>query len=192
MSHINIKGMVVGCIGAIATTITLYTTPVSANELTKVLVDAPLKLQLKTLDSSWKRLSLNQDSLGPAMLFGMSGLFQSALRTNIYYTQGQTVMLGKQKYLVVYRPEGSSLKLTELIRDSRNSALESLVKELTPDTGLVLSLINLANIQSLQDIQPFNLQQEIRESKQAKSKKSDTNEKSIAPPQPIAPVNEPK
>lgn len=173
--------------GAIATTIPLSTTPVGANELTQVLVNTPLQLQLKTLDRRWKRLSLSQDSLGPAMLLGMSSLFQSALRTNIYYTQGQTVTLGKQKYLVVYRPEGSNLTFTELIKSSRNTAPESLIKELTPNTGLVLSLINLANIESLQDIQPFDLQKEIRESKQALPKQPKSREKPKASPKPMSP-----
>ncbi len=190
MSYMNIKRMIVGCMGAIATTVTLFTIPVSANELTKVLADTPMQLQMKTLDSSWQRLSLNQESLGPAMLFGMSGLLQSALRTNIYYTQGQTITLGKQKYLVVYRPEGSSLTLTALINSGRNTAPESLIKALTPDTQLVPSLINLSKIESLQDIQPFDLQKEIRESKQASPKESKSIEKPKTAPKPTNPSSE--
>lgn len=189
MSHMNIKRMVGGCIGAIATTITLYTTPVSANELTEVLADTPMQLQLKALDRSWQRLSLNQESLGPALLFGMSGLLESALRTNIYYTQGQTITLGKQKYLVVYRPEGSSITLTELIKSGRNRPPESLIKALTPNTPLVLSLINLSKIESLQDIQPFDLQKEIRESKKAKPKEPKSTDK---PKESIKPSSESK
>lgn len=189
MSHMNIKRMV-GCIGAIATTIPLLTTPVSANEITKVLADTPMQLQLKTLDNSWQRLSLNQESLGPAMLFGMSGLLESALRTNIYYTQGQTITLGKQKYLVVYRPEGSNLTLRELIKSSRNTAPESLIKALTPDTLLVPSLINLSKIESLQDIQSFNLQKEIRESKKALPKEPKSIKTPKAAPKPISPSPE--
>lgn len=191
MSQRNIKRRVALCMGAIATTVTLYTTPVSANELTEVLADTPMQLQLKTLDRSWQRLSLNQESLGPAMLFGMSGLLQSALRTNIYYTQGQTITLGKQKYLVAYRPEGSGMTLTELIKDSRNRAPESLIKALTPDTPLVLSLINLSKIESLQDIQPFDLQKEIRESKQAIPKEPRSTDKPKVSPDPIKSSSEP-
>lgn len=190
MSYMNIKRMIVGCMGAIATTVTLFTIPVSANELTKVLADTPMQLQMKTLDSSWQRLSLNQESLGPAMLFGMSGLLQSALRTNIYYTQGQTITLGKQKYLVVYRPEGSSLTLTALINSGRNTTPESLIKALTPDTQLLPSLINLSKIESLQDIQPFDLQKEIRESKQALPKESKSIEKPKTAPKPTNPSPE--
>ncbi|WP_299484601.1 hypothetical protein [Acaryochloris sp. IP29b_bin.137] len=192
MSYLKIKCRIAGYMGAIATALALFAAPLSANELTQVLADTPMKLQLKTLNNSWQRLSLNQDTLGPAMLFGISGLFQSALRTNIYYTQGQTITLGKQKYLVVYRPEGSSLTLTELIKSGRNTSPDALIKALTPDTGLVLSLINLAKIDSLQDIQPFDLQQEIRESKQAMPQDSGATEKSNASPQPVDPVRQSK
>ncbi len=192
MSHMNIKRIVVGCMGAIATTITLNTTPVSANELTEVLADTPMQLQLKTLDRTWQRLSLNQESLGPALLFGMSGLLESALRTNIYYTQGQTITLGKQKYLVVYRPEGSGMTLTELIKSGRNQPPESLFKALTPNTPLVLSLINLSKIESLQDIQPFDMQKEIRESKEAIPKESKSTNKPKVSPEPIKPSSESK
>lgn len=192
MSHMNIKRIVVGCMGAIATTITLYTTPVSANELTEVLADTPMQLQLKTLDRSWQRLSLNQESLGPAMLFGMSGLLESALRTNIYYTQGQTITLGKQKYLVAYRPEGSGMTLTELLKSNRNRSPESLIKALTPDTPLVLSLINLAKIESLQDIQPFDLQKEIRESKEAIPEDTKSKDKPKVSPEPTQPSSKSK
>lgn len=188
MSQINVRRMIAVCMGAIAAAITVTPTPVNANELSKVLADIPLNLQLKTLDNSWQRLSLNQESLGPAILLGMSGLLQSALRTNLYYTQGQTVSMGKQKYLVVYRPEGSKLTLTELIRSNRNTSPESLIKALTPESRLVLSLINLSKIDSLQDIQPFDLQQEIRESKQVLPKKSEATQQPSASPKPtIAP-----
>lgn len=125
------------------------------------------------------------------MLFGMSGLLESALRTNIYYTQGQTLTLGKQKYLVVYRPKGSNLTLTDLIKSGRNNTSpESLIQTLTPETQLVLSLINLSKIDSLQDIQPFDLQQEIRESKQALPKEPKSKEKPKASPKPINPSPE--
>ncbi|WP_299406141.1 hypothetical protein [Acaryochloris sp. IP29b_bin.148] len=190
MSHNKIQQRVLGGLGAIATTITLWVTPVSANELTQVLADTPMRLQLKTLDSSWQRLSLSQDSVGPAMLFGMSGLLQSALRANLYYTQGQTITLGKQKYLVVYRPQGSDLTLRELLQSGRNKSPEELITVLTPDTQLVLSLINLAKIESLQDIQPFDLQKEIRESKQALPKKPKSIDPPKASPQPTNPSPE--
>ncbi|UJB69832.1 hypothetical protein HRE53_01140 [Acaryochloris sp. 'Moss Beach'] len=190
MSHMNIKRIVVGCMGAISTTITLYTTPISANELTEVLADTPMQLQLKTLDRSWQRLSLNQESLGPAMLFGISGALQSSLRTNIYYTQGQTITLGKQKYLVAYRPESSTL--TELLKSNRNRPPESFFKVLTPNTQLFLSLINLAKIDSLQGIQPFDLQKEIRESKEAIPEDTKSKDKPKVSPEPTQPSSKSK
>jgi len=184
----NLRQSVAIFMGAIATALTVVTTPAYAkDELTQIFADVPLTLQLKTLDNSWKRLSLNQESLAPSILFGISGLLESALSTNVYYTQGNTVTLSKQQYLVVYRPEGSNISLTDLLQSGRKRSPESLVKELSPNSKLVLSLINLSKLDSLQDIQSFNLQREIKESKQVLPKQLEKTEKPFSPPAPTVP-----
>jgi hypothetical protein len=128
-------------------------------------LNVPLSLQLKALDPTWKRLILNKNAAdaSPYFLFGFSGLVESALGTNIYYTQGKTIVINEQPYLVTYRAEDSYLKFSELIK-SGSSSLESLKKALTPESRLVLSLFNLNTIDSLGDIQPFDLQREIEAS----------------------------
>jgi signal peptidase I len=130
-------------------------------------LQVPLTLQLKTLDATWKRLkfSKNESENSNYSYFGFFSIFQSALRTDVYYTQGKTVTINQQQYLVVYRPEGIEISLTDLMKSSKSEDIESLRKELTPESNLVLSLINLSSFDSLQDIQTFNLQQEIDESK---------------------------
>jgi hypothetical protein len=129
-------------------------------------LNVPLSLQLKALDPTWKRLILNKNAAdtSPYFLFGFSGLVESALGTNVYYTQGKTIVINEQQYLVTYRAEDSNLKLLELLKSSSSSP-ESLNKELTPESKLVLSLFNLNTINSLGDIQPFDLQREIEASK---------------------------
>ena len=184
MSQINLRQKIAVYMGAIATATMITTTPVYANELTKVLTDVPLRLQLKALDNSWQRLTLNQESVAPAILFGMTGLIESALRTNVYYTQGNTVTLGEQQYLVVYRPEGSNISLTDLLQSSRKRPPESLGQALTPNSTIIPSLINLSQLGSLQDIQPFNLQKEIRESKQVLPKQPEKTKKLPSSPTP--------
>ena len=191
MSHIKIRRLAAVCVGAIATTVSVATTPVNANEFTEILADVPLNLPIKTLDSSWQRFQLNQESLAPSVLFGISGILESALRTNVYYTQGQTVTISKQQYLVVYRPEGSNVSLTRLFSSRSKTSPQDLVKELTPNSKLVLSLINLNKIESLQDIQPFNLQKEIKESKQAIPKEPKAMESRPSPSKPMSPKSKP-
>lgn len=191
MSHMNIKRQIFVCMGAIATAVSVATTPVNANEFTKSLAEVPRNLSLNTLDGSWQRFTLNQESLAPSLLFGISGLVETALRTNLYYTQGQTVTISKQQYLVVYRPEGSNLNLRSLMLSGRKKRPENLVKELTPDSKLILSLINLNKIDSLQDIQPFNLQKELKESKQAIPKEPKAVESRPTPSKPQLPKPKP-
>lgn len=191
MAYIKVRRIAAICVGAIATTVSVATTPVNANEFTKILADVPLNLPIKTLDSSWQRFQLNQESLAPSVLFGISGILESALRTNVYYTQGQTVTISKQQYLVVYRPEGSNISLTRLFNSRSKTAPQDLVKELTPNSKLVLSLINLNKIESLQDIQPFNLQKEIKESKQAIPKEPKAMESRPSPSKPASPKSKP-
>ena len=191
MAYIKVRRIAAICVGAIATAVSVATAPVNANEFTKVLTDVPLNVSLKTLDSSWQRFTLNQESLAPSLLFGISGLVETALRTNLYYTQGQTVTLSKQQYLVVYRPEGNNVNLRSLMLSGRKNRPENLVKELTPDSKLVVSLINLNKIESLQDIQPFNLQKEIKESKQAIPKEPKAMESRPSPSKPASPKSKP-
>jgi hypothetical protein len=175
------------CVGMVTTALNVVTPPVNANELTELFTKSsiPLSLKLKALDHRWQRLSLNQESLAPSFLFGISGLLESALRTNVYYTQGKIITISKQQYLVVYRPEGSNLNLSLFFQLGNKQAPASFIKELTPESKLVLSLINLSTINSLQDIQPFNLQKELEDAKKVLPPKSETPE--TLPPAPTNP-----
>ncbi|PZD73110.1 hypothetical protein C1752_02864 [Acaryochloris thomasi RCC1774] len=99
----------------------------------------------------------------------------------MYYTQGKTVTIGKQKYLVAYRPESSNINFLELMQSGRNKSPEDIIEPLTPESPLTLSLFNLSTLSGLRDIQPFNLQKEIEASKKAipeePEKKPSTSEK---------------
>lgn len=193
MTKLNF-GVAAAWMGAIATAFTLTTTPVRANDLTEIFADPniPLTLKLGALDNNWKRLQLDGESLGPSpFLFGMSGILESALRTNVYYTQGQTVTLNKQQFLIVYRPDGRNIDLADLMRSGRNNTPESLVNELTSDSQLNLSLINLSTVKGLKDIQPFNLQKEIEDSKQDLPEEDKTAKPTSPAPSPAEPTAKP-
>lgn len=196
MATFNLRGMVAVGLGAVVAPFMLTTTPVRANDLTKIFADPsiPLTLQLNALDSNWKRLNLSEDSsssLSPALLFGMSGALASAFRTDVYYTQGTIVTISKQKYLVVYRPESRNINLADLMRSGRDKSPETLFKELTPDSKLTLSLINLSKLDSLKNIQPFDLQKEIEDSKKAIPKKKDERKARPLSPKSIDPSKKP-
>lgn len=191
MAKFNLNGIAAlwfaGMMVAIATPISLTSSAAHANELTEVFADPSISatLKLKDLDETWKRLQITQDSsaLSASMFFGVSSLVQSSLRTDVYYTQGKIVTIGKQRYLVVYRPDSKNINFLKFmtLQSRRNQNPESLIKALTPESTLTLSLFNLSTLDGLKDIQPFNLQKEIEESKDAippepKRKESSTSE----------------
>lgn len=143
--------------------------PAVASDLKQAIAgqNPPLTLRLKDLDQSWRRMSLGgeSDSLGSIPFIGP--LLQ-ALGSNAYYTQGQTIVLGNETFLVAYRITGMGSNLA-LLRSASAALPTSKQVEptprkeegLTPNTPLSLSLINFRTISSLNDIQPFNLKQEI-------------------------------
>jgi hypothetical protein len=101
----------------------------------------PLTLKLKNLNNEWRGFSMSgQYEMGEWMQTFSSMFGNSA--SNTYYTKGQTVNIGNETYMVAYRIESRSDKLT-------------------PETTLSLSLLNLRTIGSLNNIRLFNVEQEI-------------------------------
>ena len=125
----------------------------------------PLTHILKDLDSSWRCLSVSSpsDAANPAsyLTFMMGGS-----SPNTYYTQGNTVTLGTETYIVAYRPKPAKIDFSALMRPGGENNLPKPAK-LTPNTPLVLSLLNLRTLGSLSDIQPFSMEDELKASAQA-------------------------
>ena len=95
--------------------------------------DYPLTLRLKDLNPAWRRVQI--------------GATEAANHSNLYYTRGQTAMVGDQKFLVAYRRP---------VESAAPDAPPSLSKP-SPTAPIVLSLLNLGTIGSLNDIRPFDL-----------------------------------
>jgi hypothetical protein len=133
---------------------------------------APLSKQLKDLNSSWRQIAISgQYEMGDLMK-SWTGIFGTGGYNNIYYTQGQTVRVNDETYVVAYRLPASGKTLTmKSLFESAMGSFTSLTgadcssvsssEKITPETTIDLSLLNLKTIGSLNDIRPFNLQEEL-------------------------------
>jgi hypothetical protein len=108
-------------------------------------------------------------ALGLSLLGGLFGGGGDSEKP-VYYTKGQTVTVGSETFLLAYRYQKPALNLAQLAVESDKSGKDpdfsKLAAEgkLTPDSSLMLSLINIKSITTLNDIRPFDMDQEIAES----------------------------
>jgi hypothetical protein len=127
----------------------------------------PLNLQFKDMnDNSWRQIAVSGQFEMGDLLKNWANLFGNIGYTNVYYTQGKTVGVGAETYLIAYRLvyNGEPLTFTTLVQstfNTNNCSPSSLPTKITPETSLNLSLLNLKTIGSLNDIRPFKLQEEI-------------------------------
>jgi hypothetical protein len=127
-----------------------------------------------------KLATLGSDDSGEAMgaMLGMSmmgGLFggsggATGETNTVYYTQGKTVTLGGETFLVTYQYQRKELNLIRMAIDSGKNGgkepdFEKLAAEskVTSDTPLTLALLNVRSIGSITGIRPFDLTTEIAE-----------------------------
>ncbi|NJM90245.1 MAG: hypothetical protein HC847_27025 [Hydrococcus sp. RU_2_2] len=125
----------------------------------------PLAKQLKDLDSSWRQISVSgQFEMGDFMK-NWSGLFGGSPANYVYYTQGETVEVASETYVIAYRipstGEGLTIKTFMETTFSFGCNEASLPIQLAPETTINLSLLNLRTIGSLNDVRSFNLSEEL-------------------------------
>ena len=114
----------------------------------------PLSLTLKNLDESWRTFSLSGSSDASGQLQTYLALLTGGAQTT-YYTQGVTVSRGGEEYLVAYHQKGT-FDYAALLKSGASTPPPA--PKPTPNTLLLLSLLNLRSVGSLNDIQPFSLQ----------------------------------
>ncbi len=133
----------------------------STADLSQVLTgtNLPLSLKLKDLTSEWRRLTLAEQQSDLASLIPFLGSLMEVLGNNTFYTQGKTAKVGSETFLVVYRIPGNGISLASLYKSSLKP--ENSIPEVTSETSLSLSLLNLSAVKNLGDIQIFNLEQEL-------------------------------
>lgn len=147
--------------------ITLNTLPSRANELETLLSgqEIPLTLPLKTLDNSWRRISISGLAEMADMMKSWSGLLGTPTYNNVYYTQGKTVTIANKNYLVAYRipmnvePINFMNLATQMLNPCEGQ--DNSTPTITMETPVSLSLLNLETIGSLNDIKVLNINQEI-------------------------------
>jgi hypothetical protein len=133
---------------------------------------APLNKQLKDLDSSWRQVAISgQYEMGDLMK-SWSGLFGAVGYNNIYYTQGQTVRVSDETYVVAYRlpSSGKPLDFKAFFETAMgafatgadcSATVSSSTPKITPETDISLSLLNVKTIGSLNDVRPFDLKADL-------------------------------
>ncbi|NJK40122.1 MAG: hypothetical protein HC835_22065 [Oscillatoriales cyanobacterium RM2_1_1] len=134
--------------------------------------EAPLSVQLRQLDNSWRKIAISgQFEIGELMqtysqLFGGS-------QTGAYYTQGRTVVVGGETYLIAYRQPAANtpVSFTTLLEGAFGgvgadcSASET--TRLVAETPLTLALLNLRTIGSINQVAAFDLNTTLAESEKA-------------------------
>jgi hypothetical protein len=159
---------------AMVTSVLIYSQKCLANEFQELILGnkAPLSRQLKDFDSSWRQVAISGQYEMADLMKSWTNLISPNIYNNTYYTQGKTVKVNDETYVVAYRlaSSGEPLDLNSLLEGIMGSvsglaggdceAIASLGK-ITPETEVTLSLLNLKTIGSLNNIRPFDLETDL-------------------------------
>jgi hypothetical protein len=153
---------------------------------------APLTKQLQDLNDSWRQVAISGQYEMADFMKSWTNLFGIDSYNNIYYTQGKTVKINHENYVVAYRLPASdkTLNIQSLFENLLNNAMmgsmasltntdcDSIVSsaKITPETNIQLSLLNLKTIGSLNDVRPFDLQTELARSEKFEQQSKETCE----------------
>jgi hypothetical protein len=133
----------------------------------------PLNKKLKELDGNWRRITIGGNpSEGKGVAGGLGGFFGmmmgaagggQAAAAPSYYTQGATVTVGQETFLVTYRHQVKGIDFGALVAQAGPGGPPKLPEpeKLTADTDLQLTLVNVRSIQTLSGIRAFNLDREL-------------------------------
>jgi hypothetical protein len=133
----------------------------------------PLTLTLKDLNSTWRKVSISGQFEMGDLLKSWTGFFNSLLGTtsynNVYYTQGKTVTMGNQVYLIAYRIplNFKAIGFEDLLNFASPSKMcqeGNLPVRLTQNTKVNLALLNFNSAGSFNDLISVNINEEIAES----------------------------
>jgi hypothetical protein len=124
----------------------------------------PHTLKLKELEGAWYKVDIGSPGASGDMLMSMYALSKGRpARGNRYFTQGNTVRIGNTQYLAAYRIPGQDPDPAEMFGAELGIARKKTEPpaEITPDTALRLTLLNLQAVQSMGDIEPFDMKAEL-------------------------------
>ena len=130
-------------------------------------------------------------------MFGGGGESEAAS----YYTQGKTVNMGGETFLVVYQFKKPELNLGQLMfASAKNGGKEpdlaalAAQSKLGPESSLSMSLINFKSINTLKDVRPFDMNREIEEANRESNVMdliAASEKEKPAPPAPPKPATKP-
>jgi hypothetical protein len=159
---------------AIVTSILTYSQKCFAKDFQELISgkQAPLTRQLKDLDDSWRQVAISGQYEMADLMKSWTNLFAANLYDNLYYTQGKTVRVNDETYVVAYRLASSAepLNLMSLLEGVMGSVsgvaggdCEAIAspEKITPETKVTLSLLNLKTIGSLNNVRPFDLETDL-------------------------------
>ncbi|NJN74422.1 MAG: hypothetical protein HC799_17330 [Limnothrix sp. RL_2_0] len=143
---------------------------VSANPLAES-SDLPLSLTLGELDGSWRKFKTSGQYEFGDLMKAWANLIGFSSYNNLYFTQGKTITVAGNSYLVAYRfpVSDEDINLEEMF-DSWQLGEGCDPSEMTDsmislDTKVSLSLLNPNTIGSLNDIESFDVTTEIEKAK---------------------------
>lgn len=159
---------------AIVTSMLTYSPKCLANDFQELISgkQAPLTKQLKDLDDSWRQIAISGQYEMADLMKSWTSLFGANLYNNLYYTQGKTVKVNSETYVVAYRlaSSGEPLNINSLFENLMGSvsglaggdcATIRAAEKITSETTIALSLLNLKTIGSLNNVRPFDLKADI-------------------------------
>lgn len=159
---------------AIVTSMLTYSPKCLANGFQDLISgkQAPLTKQLKDLDDSWRQIAISGQYEMADLMKSWTSLFGANLYNNLYYTQGKTVKVNSETYVVAYRlaSSGEPVNINSLFENLMGSVsglaggdcqtIKS-AEKITSETTIALSLLNLKTIGSLNNVRPFDLKADI-------------------------------
>lgn len=130
-------------------------------------------MQLGAMSGGSSGSNPGEEALGMMFLSSIFGGGGSGSAPTTYYTQGQTVQLGGETFLIVYSLPAQSMDFSKLMTEamaSEDSGEEPDMSamlgsgKLTPESEVSLSLLNMKAIASFQNLRAFDMQRELEES----------------------------
>jgi prepilin-type processing-associated H-X9-DG protein len=119
----------------------------------------PLTIDVKDLNSSYRRFTIGYDSDIISYQVRMMGA-KAGVEFGLYFTKGETITLGSETYLIAYRPQ-VRIDPQAFQNHGPREAAPAKAAKLRPNTKLALSLLNLRTTDSLNDIRPFDAKLDI-------------------------------
>jgi hypothetical protein len=164
---------------ALTASITTISLPSRAEDLQSIISGAkiPLTVKYQDLDGDWRQIAVSGMYEFGDLMRAYGSLFGIGGNSGIYYTKGETIEVYEKTYVIAYRIRSNTqdLSFQKLFESTIGTygsnpqcTEENLSKKLlSPETDLVLSLLDVQTIGSLNDIRPFDFKQEQASAQQA-------------------------